>query len=61
MRDKDNNKNLKLIVSNNTDTNNNIAKKSSHHTNPLLKKFVEYHENKKEKLKVKDLFGKKKS
>ncbi len=44
-----------LTVIENTQITEKVEKKTSRQTNPIAKKFVEFH-NEKEKLRVKDLF-----
>ncbi len=57
MSDKDE-RNLKIIESAKTETKAETAVKSSRQTNPIVKKFLEFHNEKTDKFSVKDLFKK---
>ncbi len=57
MRNKDE-RNLTVIESVQTETKVETVKKTSRQTNPITKKFVEFHLDKADKFKVKDLFKK---
>lgn len=49
-------RNLTLIQSTKVETEAKTEKESSRQTNPMQKKFVEFHHDKAEKFSVKDLF-----
>ena len=51
---------LKVIEASETtvESGNKVQKNVNGHTNPLAKKFLEFHNEKQNKLKVKDLFKK---
>ncbi len=57
MNDKDE-RNLTLIKSTRVDNDVETAKKTLRHTNPIAKKFLDFHFSEEHKFSVKDLFKK---
>lgn len=51
-------RNIKVIESAKTETKSEMVAKSKHQTNPLMRKFLEFNNEKSNKFNVRDLFRK---